>query len=892
MKKLSMPSWVLLAVMACAPSLPARAAATQKIGLRYLTSVRATEISSGQNAVASGNTAFLAAGANGLEIFDVTDRVNARFVGSVSRSALGGFSAFDVQISGNLACVATGEGLQIVDISDLANPKALGKYRTSGNAMTLAIAGHNVFIPAGDAGFKIIDITDPKNTSLAGSYPRSLVDAPLYASDLRVKGDYAFVAAGDEGLVVFRISNLDNITAVAKLSLGSGAFAIDLAGSTVCVAGGSGHFWTIDISAPTQPKLLGSYLAPGADSAVAWKLQVTGNFAFVAAGQGGVQVIDLSDLTKPTAAGGFGTFDEVQGIFIANNLAIVGDGNAGFRLFEVVPGPVSLPVILEQPESIRVPQGTPAQFSVQASAESALAYQWLFKTAPLQGANSATFTLDQAWPAQDGAYAVVVSSTGGSVLSSAADLKAVHPPVIGTPPANQRLVEGETLSLQVTANTDGPGEYQWLKEGANIPGATNSSFRVENLSSANAGNYAVIVSNIAGAVTSASGTVQVLPKVVLKEISKWPEVIKNENVWDVQVAGRLAFLAAGPAGLLILDVADPAKPVQIGALATKGYSYGLDVKSPYVYLADGLNGGLAVVDVRDPKNPVRLIRVTTGTEVRDVKVVGNLAYVAAGEGGLVIVDVTDPANPQLVSNEQTPMNARAIDVAGDLACVAEWDWGMTIYNVSNPAKPVVEDTMRPSLFNLGFSVYAVQIVGKSAYAGIAYDGFEIYDLSNPHAPTSESVFDTPGFAEGVHVDGDHVFIGDASSGVQVIDVGDLDRPRRVGSWDTAGEAGAIDLSNGFAFVADGSKGLVILSVSSNSQTTQPFQLECAADSSAGQIRLRVPASAAGGPVVLHASTDLTRWAPVATNSVAVGGFVEFVQQPGLEAPVMFYRAAR
>ncbi len=75
-------------------------------------------------------------------------------------------------------------------------------------------------------------------------------------------------------------------------------------------------------------------------------------------------------------------------------------------------------------------------------------------------------------------------------------------------------------------------------------------------------------------------------------------------------------------------------------------------------------------------------------EARDVKVVGNRAYLAYGSGGLEIIDVSNPASPVRLGGYDTSGDAQGVAVSGTIAYVADGDAGLQIIDVSNPASPV------------------------------------------------------------------------------------------------------------------------------------------------------------------------------------------------------------
>lgn len=83
------------------------------------------------------------------------------------------------------------------------------------------------------------------------------------------------------------------------------------------------------------------------------------------------------------------------------------------------------------------------------------------------------------------------------------------PTIKQAPPAEVRLVAGQPLTLSVEAEGTGPLEFQWLRNGAPIAGATNATLTLPTPTDADAGEYRVQIHNVAG--TTLSEVVSVLP---------------------------------------------------------------------------------------------------------------------------------------------------------------------------------------------------------------------------------------------------------------------------------------------------------------------------------------------------------------------------------------------
>jgi hypothetical protein len=100
--------------------------------------------------------------------------------------------------------------------------------------------------------------------------------------------------------------------------------------------------------------------------------------------------------------------------------------------------------------------------------------------------------------------------TGGfwSLDSAAA---AIGAPVFLAQAQSQTVGAGASVVLSVNVTGVSPIAYQWQFDGANIAGATGSALTVPAAQTTNAGNYAVVVSNSLGSVTSAATGLRVRP---------------------------------------------------------------------------------------------------------------------------------------------------------------------------------------------------------------------------------------------------------------------------------------------------------------------------------------------------------------------------------------------
>src|SRR6267142_2082377 len=171
----------------------------------------------------------------------------------------------------------------------------------------------------------------------------------------------------------------------------------------------------------------------------------------------------------------------------------------------------SPPTIVTPPANQTVTAGQMATFSVTASGTAPLSYQWQKNGADINGATLASYTTAATTAQDNGAeFRVVVSNPAGSATSGMATLTVDSPPTILTPPANQKVVVGQTATFSIKASGTAPLSYKWQKNGADINGATLASYTTPAATAQdNGAQFRVVASNSAGKATSNPATLTV-----------------------------------------------------------------------------------------------------------------------------------------------------------------------------------------------------------------------------------------------------------------------------------------------------------------------------------------------------------------------------------------------
>ena len=162
--------------------------------------------------------------------------------------------------------------------------------------------------------------------------------------------------------------------------------------------------------------------------------------------------------------------------------------------------------------NLTVFEGRTVTFTRSFSGSSPRWCQWLSNNVPIVGATNPTLTLVSVPVQQLTSYRLVVTNAFGMATCEAARLTVLpRPPLILVSPTSQTVQDGDTVQMEVGASGTLPLAYQWFYGDQILLGATETNFSLNPVSLSDGGSYLVIVTNIAGAITSQVAVLTVLP---------------------------------------------------------------------------------------------------------------------------------------------------------------------------------------------------------------------------------------------------------------------------------------------------------------------------------------------------------------------------------------------
>jgi T5SS/PEP-CTERM-associated repeat protein len=362
----------------------------------------------------------------------------------------------------------------------LSNDLSIGRF--GGSTGSVTVAGGAILA----SGLKIY-------VGREGAGQMSISGGGVQASRLLVAANPTNTVSGTFAMSGGNL-NLSSELLVGSLSLSAGAVLITGGAITATNSGGAG-----DVSVPSGNLTLSggtittdSVLLTNSAGRMVFNGGVLNTRGTTVANGSAFVVGDGSSAATFNLLGGTHSF--ANGLIISSNASLTGCGtiigsiiNHGTISTNCGGGSVP-PSITMQPVNLTVTQGNNASFSVTATGDPPLSYQWRFGGNNLSGATSTSYTVIGAQAANAGNYDVVVSNNSGSVTSAVATLTVRIPPSVTQQPVSLTVTQGNNASFSVTATGDPPLSYQWRFGGNNLAGATGSSYTVTGAQAANAGN--------------------------------------------------------------------------------------------------------------------------------------------------------------------------------------------------------------------------------------------------------------------------------------------------------------------------------------------------------------------------------------------------------------------
>lgn len=687
---------------------------------------------------------LLVAGSYAVRSFDISNPSQPVVAGMYPLK----FYGVRLAVHGDSAYIgAWSEGLHRIALRDLFTMQEIGHSATPRAAKGVHVSGTYVYAAAGEAGLRIVNVANPVQPQEVGFF-----DSPGDAQNVVVVGTRAYLADGrnySPGSGISSVRIMDVSDAAHPVELGfyqtpDAAMDVHVSGSLMYVAALEAGLHIADVSDPNRPQRVGWIDTPGEAVDVAVVTKAGRTYALVADTMFGIRIVDVTNPAHPQEVshfpqnfGGRWQSVEVRGDYAYLTNSLTDASSDGLYIIDI-----------HNLLAPRFVNHVPARRARGIQISGNRAYVGGERTSYSEGVVTVFDLTDPLHPIALGAYdsSGLIAERNGLVFQGhQSGVRVIDARHLGVPVGEGMLVNGPAVDMAKV------GDYGLV--------TGDSSLQVVDLA-----DPARL--RLASSVATTTPTVQVA-------ISGDYAYVTQRSILD-----RDLNRSAG-GGLAVFDVSNPLAPVQVGYFATpNGYDLGpVAVSGRYVYAVDfyyyteGNSGPLDtlyVIDVVNPASPVQVGSYVAPSRIVDMDVQGQYAYLITNDDELLVLNLVNPVQPVVVGTlELTGYQyyAKALAVAGNFAYVGfdtlsgSWRELLQVIDISNPADPALVSSLSGR-----DRIYALTVEGSRLYAA----PIRVYDLSDdPAAPQEIGSLSLSLAAEPVNVatDGAVIYLPNHSGGL-------------------------------------------------------------------------------------------------------------------------------
>jgi choice-of-anchor B domain-containing protein len=259
---------------------------------------------------------------------------------------------------------------------------------------------------------------------------------------------------------------------------------------------------------------------------------------------------------------------------------------------------------------------------------------------------------------------------------------------------------------------------------------------------------------------------------------------------EYALVGYGIFTEPPNAGVVIVDVSNPATPVQVADINTVP---GFDVKTwqNYMYTVNGRSNGFGgIVDISDPENPQVVGSMPSSHNI----FIDDRGFMYLEFPGLRIFDLNpDPTNPELVWSDGS-FGGHDASVIGNRLFDFHGTSGTNIYDVTDPGDPQLLGSITDPAIQFHHSGWPTE---DGQFLFICDEGarhptpdFTVWDISDVANPKKVGRFaEASAIIHNLYVVGNFAFTAYYTAGIRVFNISDPTNPVIVDEFDTSARFG-------------------------------------------------------------------------------------------------------
>jgi choice-of-anchor B domain-containing protein len=278
--------------------------------------------------------------------------------------------------------------------------------------------------------------------------------------------------------------------------------------------------------------------------------------------------------------------------------------------------------------------------------------------------------------------------------------------------------------------------------------------------------------------------------VLLAHLDKYPAASYSDCWGYTAPDGREYALVGVQTGTSIVDITDPAKPVEVTFIPGPNSSW-RDLKTfqHYAYVVNESGGGMHIIDLSLLPESASLVATYTGfTTSHNIwidETTATLYAEGSGSQPVRVLSLADPTSPVQIGS--FGVECHDVFVQDDIAYISEGNQGSVgLYDVSNPAAATRLRTVTlPAPSGYAHNAWA-SADGRFLMTTEETTGetVKMFDLSGPSPVLTDQYLGPSNLAHNVHMRGNFAYIAHYADGLRIVDISDPGAIFEAGSYDT------------------------------------------------------------------------------------------------------------
>ena len=580
--------------------------------------------------------------------------------------------------AGSLVYYGLGNKLQIASFTNPQSPVKIGSVILSDiieDLVRTSIGGNQHLVLSGGSKMWLINVQNPTTPSLVASVE---VAPGTTCEGIATSGTYAYIAAGDAGFRIYDISTPSNPSFVTSIDSLEYCESVVISGQYAYVAAGSRSF-IIDISNPSAPVYVGRMTGYGGYHQY---VNVRSGYAYICNYDAGMQIVNVTNPASPVNVMEVPSGYRTARIIFDGNYGYVAIGDAGVAIYSTV-NPAS-PTYVTQIQTTG--RAASLYYGAITIGGTPTGHIFVANRNPAPGVSAINVSTPSA-PITTSFLEAIPSATGSAYIPYYLDGKVYV--AYGT--AGLRIIDvtnPSNVTLLGTADLGGDsravvasGNYAYVAardSGVYVVDVTNpaSPQKIKTIQTPRARGIAINGSFIyVAASDSGMGIFDLTNPANPILVGYTGSSVYGENV---AVNGNIAGIT-DYGQITFYDISNPTTPIKKGSTGslTTG-NEGFAIMGSYAYVPDGSN--LKIFNIADLNAPVNVSEILTGGYGYLAAVDGDYCYVASEGTGIRSINISNPLVPVEAGFYDDVPQSRGVAVNGKYVYVTEKMDGLTVYS--------------------------------------------------------------------------------------------------------------------------------------------------------------------------------------------------------------------